>query len=183
MTNPDSPCPTPTPPSHPRPRAAPPATLTSRRSLRQLSLFAAGSTFLAFSTLITRRALTRRRLAIFPSFYHPSNLPPKQPVNGPLDAVEALSLATVNVLSLGIMAVGGTLWAFDIAGVEDLRRKVRGAVGVDGDGGERAMEEEWEEWVAGVVERRRGKVERMGKREDWDGDGEEGVVDEKGKGR
>ncbi|MCJ1397592.1 hypothetical protein MMC11_000787 [Xylographa trunciseda] len=193
MSDLDAPCPK--PPYQPPPRAPTPPSLTSARSLRQLSLFAAGSTFLALSTLITRRAVARRRLAIFPSFYHPSNQPPKQAVHGGLEAVEALGLATVNVVSFGMMIVGGALWAFDIAGVEDLRRTVRGGLGVDGTGrGEREVEEEWEEWLAGVVERRRRKDEGAGRRGargergevdgDGDGDGvEEGVVGERGKRR
>ncbi|MCJ1380796.1 hypothetical protein MMC17_003905 [Xylographa soralifera] len=185
MTNPDSPCPV--PPSTPPTRTAPPPTLTSQRSLRQLSLFFAGSTFFALSTLITRRALTRRRLAIFPSFYHPSNQPPKQPVDGALEAVEALGLATVNVLSVGMLAVGGTLWALDIGSLEDLQRKVRRGMGGEGSAsgigkGDREMEEEWEEWLAGVVERRKwkgkGKVRGEG-----EGDEAEGVRDERGKRR
>ncbi|MCJ1439047.1 hypothetical protein MMC27_008437 [Xylographa pallens] len=181
MTDPDSPCPA--PPSFPPTRTPPRPTLTSPRSLRQLSLFAMGSTFFALSILVTRRSIARRRLAIFPSFYHPSNQPPKQLINGPLEAVEALGLATVNVLAFTIMAVGGTFWAFDIGGVEELRRKVRGGLGVDGRGrGEKEVEEELEEWLAGAVERKRrkgeGKVGEVG-----EGEGEDEVLNERGKRR
>ncbi|MCJ1290575.1 hypothetical protein MMC34_002115 [Xylographa carneopallida] len=185
MTDADSPCPAPPPPSSLPTRLPTPQSshLLSARSLRQLSLFATGSVFFGLSILVTRRSVARRRLAIFPSFYHPSNQPPRQSINGPVEAVEALGLATVNVLSFAIMAAGGTLWAFDIAGVEELRRKVRGGLGVDGSGrGEREVEEEWEEWLAGVVERRRRRGE--GKAGEVEGGEEEVAVrNERGKRR
>lgn len=59
-----------------------------------------------------------------------------------------------------MMMTGGLLWAFDISSLDDMRRKVRGGLGVDGTGrGERQAEEEWEEWLATVLERKRRKEE------------------------
>ncbi|MCJ1407352.1 hypothetical protein MMC19_001423 [Ptychographa xylographoides] len=167
--------PQPPPPTVPTPhQPSARSSLTSPRSLRQLSLFAAGASFLTLSTLITRRSLRRRRLAIYPTFYHPSNAPPKQQVSGALEALEALNIATINVLSFGLMMVGGVLWAFDISSLADVQRKVRGGLGVDGSGrGTTQVEEEWEEWLAGVLERRRRK-ERERRREG----GREGETDE-----
>jgi len=102
-----------------------------------------------------------------PSFYHPSNAPPKTPVNGALEAFEALNVATINVTSFMMMMAGGVLWAFDISSLEELRRKVRGGLGVDGTGrSEGNVEEEWEEWLATVVERRREKEKRRRERDD-----------------
>lgn len=60
-----------------------------------------------------------------------------------------------------MMMVGGVLWALDISSMDELRRKVRGGLGVDGTGrSAEDAEEEWEEWLAEVVERRREKAKR-----------------------
>lgn len=54
-----------------------------------------------------------------------------------------------------MMMVGGLSWALDISTLEDLRRKVRGGMGVDGTGrNEKDVEEEFEEWLASVLERK-----------------------------
>ncbi|KAI9863036.1 MAG: hypothetical protein M1824_000724 [Vezdaea acicularis] len=141
-----------------QPQYTRPAPLTSPRSLRQLSLFLAGSSFFLLSTLITRRSLTRRYKASIPSYFTPSNRPPAQPVDGAVEAFEALSVASANVASLAVMGVGGVLWAADISGMEELRRKVRGGLGVDGSGrGEGDVEEEFEEWLATVLQRKEDK--------------------------
>ena len=51
--------------------------------------------------------------------------------------------------------VGGLGWALDISNLEDLRLKVRGGMGVDGTGrSEKDVEEEFEEWLASVLERK-----------------------------
>ncbi|MCJ1473498.1 hypothetical protein MMC13_002149 [Lambiella insularis] len=170
------------------PPPTPFASLSTRRSLRQLSLFLAGACFLSLSTLVTRRSVARRRAAIFPAFYHPSNAPPRQPINGALEALEALNIATINVMSFGIMVTGGALWAFDVSSMEDLRR--RGGRGEAGDGrargeeGGKEEEGEVEEWlVAGVAmgkEGKMGKEREMGKE---GGGGEDGGVEERGRRR
>ena len=60
-----------------------------------------------------------------------------------------------------MMVTGGLLWAFDISSLEDMRRKVRGRLGVDGSGRtEGDVEEEFEEWVAGVLKRKEDKEKR-----------------------
>ncbi len=139
----------------PIPPEVPSTAITSRRSLKQLSLFLAGSSFLAFSTLITRRSLGRRYAATVPRFYAPSNRPPSNTVNGPFEAVEALSIATISVTSFMMMMAGGALWAFDISTMDDLRRKVRGGLGIDGTGrSERQAEEDFEEWLAETLARK-----------------------------
>lgn len=59
-----------------------------------------------------------------------------------------------------MMMSGGLLWALDISSLDDLQRKVRGRMGIDGTGrGERQAEEEFEEWLATVLERKRRKEE------------------------
>ncbi|KAJ9665845.1 hypothetical protein H2201_003969 [Coniosporium apollinis] len=144
------------------PSASHDSSLFSPRSRKQLSLFFAGAAFMTLSLLTTRRALARKHTSTLPRFYQPSNRP-SNPVNGPLEAVEALSLATVNVLSFGMMMTGGALWAFDISSMEEMRAKIRaGVLGVDADAGKaaREAEEEMEEWLATVLARKEDKERR-----------------------
>ncbi|CAG8982964.1 hypothetical protein HYALB_00003543 [Hymenoscyphus albidus] len=127
----------------------------SQRSARQFGLFAAGVGFFALSTVITRRSLVRKYKATVPRFYHPSNRVAE--VNGGLEAVEALGLATVNVASVAMTATGGLLWAFDISTLDDLRRKVRKQMGFSRTGNsleDKEAEEEIEEWFAEVLSRK-----------------------------
>lgn len=151
----------------------------SARSRKQFLLLAAGSSFVLFSTTITRRALHARRLATIPKFYGQNNHPPSN-FHGPTEALSALNIATLNVAAVSMMVVGGTLWAADISTLEELRRKVRGGLGVDGTGRtERDVEEEFEEWLAGVLKR---KEEKERRREEGE-KGKEEWVNERGKGR
>ena len=132
---------------------------TSARSRRQLGFFLAGAGFCVMSVLVTRRALVRRYKAMIPPFYHPNSQP--RHVNGAAEATQALGLASLNVCSFAVMATGGTLWAFDIANLEELRRKIRGGLGADGSGKtEREAEEEMEEWLAAVLSRKEEKERR-----------------------
>ncbi|KAI9778272.1 MAG: hypothetical protein M1839_008296 [Geoglossum umbratile] len=123
------------------------------RSRKQFGLFLAGAGFVALSTLITRRSLVRRYKSSIPTFYQPNNRP--NSVNGAMEAFEALNIATINVTSFAVMATGGMLYAFDISSLADLRRKVRGGLGVDGT--EKDAEEEFEGWLASVLARKREK--------------------------
>jgi hypothetical protein len=139
----------------------------SPRSRRQLSLFAAGAGFFALSTVVTRRSIARRYRASIPKFYHPSNHANTE-INGALEAFEALNIATVNVLSVGMMLSGGLLWAFDISSVEDISKKVRTNMGANTVRDEDA-EKEVEEWFASVLARKEFKALR----------GEKGMQDTK----
>jgi hypothetical protein len=131
----------------------------SPRSRRQLGLLAAGVGFFAISTAITRRSIVRRYKATIPKFYQPSNRPNVQ-VNGAMEAFEALNIATVNVLSVGMMVTGGMLWAFDISSLKDLRSKVRTNLGVDPIRTDQDAEEEIEEFFASVLARKEFKALR-----------------------
>lgn len=142
-------------PSNP-PQAEP---FITQRAQRQLGLFAAGAGFFLLSTAITRRSITRRYKATIPKFYAPSNRA-NHDVNGAMEAFEALNIATINVISGGMMFAGGTLWAFDIASVEDMRRKVRTNLGVDVLRTDQDAEEEIEEWFATVLARKEFKALR-----------------------
>ncbi|KAI9655838.1 MAG: hypothetical protein M1821_005273 [Bathelium mastoideum] len=129
------------------------------RSRRQLGLFLAGAGFCILSGLVTRRALFRRYKATIPPFYQPNSQP--RHVNGPAEAAQALGLASLNVFSWAIMGVGGTLWALDISSMDELRRKVRGGLGVDATGkSEQEGEEEMEEWLAAVLSRKHEKEDK-----------------------
>ncbi|KAH0538815.1 hypothetical protein FGG08_004591 [Glutinoglossum americanum] len=129
------------------------------RPRRQLGLFLAGAGFFALSALITRRSLVRRYKASIPAFYQPNNRP--NSANGATDALEALNIATINVTSLAMMLTGSMLYVFDIASLADLRRKIRGGLGVDGTGRtENEAQEEFEEWLASVLARK-------SKKENW----------------
>ena len=95
-----------------------------------------------------------------------------------MEAVEALNIATINVLSLATMSTGGMLWYFDINSMDDARRKLRGGLGVDGTGrDEKQAEEEFEEWMATTLSRKetkeKGKMSRV----------EEKTVNERGRER
>jgi hypothetical protein len=93
-----------------------------------LSIFAIGATFFLASTAITRRAIYRRNLRNIPKYYEPNSNPHEH--FSPLhDALQALNLATMNCLSLGIMGVGGAFWAFDISGLQEMRTALRGRLG------------------------------------------------------
>jgi hypothetical protein len=139
----------------------------SKRSMRQLGLFIGGAAFVGLSTVITRRSLVRRYKSTIPTFYQQSNRPNVK-VDGPMEAFEALSIATVNVLSFSMMFTGGLLWAFDISSLDDMRRKLRGGLGINGDGRENAAEEEMEEWLATVLSRKEQKEKEKDRKEKRD---------------
>lgn len=135
-----------------------------RRSAKQLGLFFAGAGFLTASALISRRAVARKMVDAYPKLFQPSHHGPRPPPRNPVEksedtlvAVEALGLATLNVLSFGVMMTGGLMYAFDISTVEDLRHKARrklyGANGVV----DEAAEQQVEDWIADVLSRREEK--------------------------
>jgi proteasome assembly chaperone (PAC2) family protein len=65
-----------------------------------------------------------------------------------MEAFEALNIATINVLSVGMMLGGGLLYAFDISSLDDMRQYVRKSIGVDGPRMDEDSEKEIEEWIA-----------------------------------
>lgn len=126
----------------------------SFRLTNSSKLLLGGSIFFLLSTLITRRSLSRRRLASIPPYYT-SSINHKPPINGAMEALEALNIATINVASLAMIGVGSAMHLFDINTLDDMRRKVRGGLGVDGSGrSEQQVEEELEEWVVTVLNRK-----------------------------
>ncbi|KAL8767951.1 MAG: hypothetical protein Q9194_005847, partial [Teloschistes cf. exilis] len=69
------------------------------RSRRQFSFFLLGAACVSLSIFSTRRALLRRYHATVPQYYQQSNAPPRQPFSLQREAIDALRIATVNVLS------------------------------------------------------------------------------------
>jgi hypothetical protein len=139
------------------PDSAPRSRLTLTPSLK---LLLGGVGFFLCASIITRRALRRRRLVAMPPFYTGSAYHHQPRVNGAIEAVEALNLATINVVSLAMVAVGGTMYALDVNSIDDVRRLVRGGAGVDGTGRtEGDLEQELEEWVASVLDRKERRKE------------------------
>ncbi|KAK1783794.1 hypothetical protein QBC45DRAFT_388416 [Copromyces sp. CBS 386.78] len=132
----------------------------SERSMKQLGLFFGGATFFALSVAVSRRAVARHLKASKMEIFAPNPMalgisrPSAGNINAkgdghPLMAAEALTLATLNVVSFATMAAGGTSWALDISSVEDLRRKARRTLyGGNGANLDEEAEKEVAEWVA-----------------------------------
>ncbi|CAN9182579.1 unnamed protein product [Alternaria alternata] len=104
--------------------------VTSPRSLRQLSIYFLGSACLLASTAITRKAVWRRQLRVMPKFYE-ANTNPHEYFSPFSDACQALNLATMNCASVGIMALGGAMWTFDIANLREARAVLRSRLNYD----------------------------------------------------
>ena len=143
--------------------------ITTPRSRKQLSLFFGGAFFLCLTSVFTRRILAYRYRSTNPLFFHQSTTPHNIAINGPIEAFQALNVATFTLGSTAMMLGGGLLWAFDISTLDELRRKVRGGLGVDGTGRDtRRVEEEFEEWLAQTLQRRRERDEKRQKGEEVD---------------
>lgn len=131
---------------------------------RNKLIFAAGLAFLGLSIFATRRSLNRRKLASQAAFFKDApanNAEQAKNVSGALEAVEALNLATINVLSVAMLATGGTLWYMDVNSLADARKMIRGGLGVDGKGmTEQEAEEEIEEVIASILARKDAKTSR-----------------------
>ncbi|RPB26551.1 hypothetical protein L211DRAFT_835366 [Terfezia boudieri ATCC MYA-4762] len=150
------------------------------RLRRQLTLFLAGPVFLSTSILITRRALRRKALQMIPPQFHPNNAPPLHPPSGPLEALEALNLATLNIAAFAVTLVGAGMFALDVTNMDELRRKVRGEDGLGGEvmgekwrelkRAEREVEEEMEEWMVSVLARKEVKERARRRAEGEEGD-------------
>lgn len=130
-------------------------------------LLLGGVMFSALSVLVTRRSIRRRKLASIPPYYTAS-VYHRPRVNGALEAFEALNIATVNVLSAGMLIAGGTLYALNVNSVNDMRRLMRGgggepddAVGQAGPRTDEEIEEELQEWLASVLGKRMEKELRL----------------------
>ncbi|KAK3674388.1 hypothetical protein LTR78_005857 [Recurvomyces mirabilis] len=138
------------------------------RQRRQDATFYGGILFTLLSLLVTRRALRRKLLTAHPpTLPHgvptaagvagPPNPVPKALDSGPLDAIEALGLATLNVFSVAMFGLGCVMKGFNVADLEDLRDGVRKGVGFDVYGGqvESEADKEMEGWAKEWLESRK----------------------------
>jgi len=92
---------------------------------------------------------------MIPPYYHPNNVAPINPPSGALDAVEALQLATLNVFSVAMLLVGGGAFAMDVSTLDELRAKFKSTeMGEEWEKQQKAAEEEFEEWIVGVLARK-----------------------------
>jgi hypothetical protein len=126
--------------------AVPETTALSRdRERKQVTIFLAGCGFTLFSALITRRAVARRIRWARPTYFQQNNMHPEQKIDGGLEALEALSVATVNVFSWSIVFVGGMMWATDTSSIQEIRDRSRVRIGLSEDEqkGSQAMVGEW----------------------------------------
>ncbi|KAK5106561.1 hypothetical protein LTS08_000681 [Lithohypha guttulata] len=121
---------------------------------RNKLIIAAGLAFFGLSIITTRRSLSRRRIASQAAFFKDAptnNAEQAKNVSGALEAVEALNIATINVLR-------GTLWYLDLNSLADARKMIRGGLGVDGKGmTEDEANEEIEEAIASILARKDSK--------------------------
>jgi hypothetical protein len=93
-------------------------------------VFLFGGACILASTAITRKAVWRRQLRVRPKFYEP-NTNPHEYFSPFQDAIQALNLATMNCVSVGIMALGGILWTFDISSLREAQASLRGRLNYD----------------------------------------------------
>jgi len=124
--------------------------LFSQRSRQQFGLYLGGAGCLFLTSIITRRALARRYKIAYPKFFQPSNQRFVE-IDGASEAAEALAVATINVASVGIMLMGGTLWALDISNMEDMRQRFGTRFRPDGTRIDIDAEKEAERWISGVL--------------------------------
>ncbi|KAJ5162247.1 hypothetical protein N7492_007639 [Penicillium capsulatum] len=139
-------------PSPPSTLSQPPQTQPpAPKDNRNLKLFFGGMAFFSFSLWVTRRAHIKKRIACTPPFYTSSTY--HQPnVSGAAEALEALNLATINVLSFGMMSSGAALYALDINNLEDARRIMR--AGIEGgtpSKSDEELEQDVTEWVTKML--------------------------------
>lgn len=92
-------------------------------------------------------------MASLPKFFSPSHAPAGQQGNpeGNLIALEALNLATLNVMSAGIMAFGGVAWALDLSSLDELKERTRRSLRGEAGNIDEEAEREFEEWAANIL--------------------------------
>ena len=95
------------------------------RVRKQLTLYFGGAVFLLLTTQLGRRSLRRRHLSTIPQYYTSSLSPvlrQQQDFKGGIDAFEALNIATMGVMSVGMMMAGGAMYVLDVVNVEEMSR-------------------------------------------------------------
>jgi hypothetical protein len=97
----------------------------SPRTQKQLKIVLGGVYFVVLSTMVTRRAVARRMKWAKPTYFRQNMHHPEQEFNSGLEAAEAFSVATINVFGWGIFFTGGTMWATDTSGLDEVRQRLR----------------------------------------------------------
>ncbi|KAJ9361769.1 hypothetical protein C8Q69DRAFT_9277 [Paecilomyces variotii] len=115
--------------SSPRSASSSLALTNTSRVPNNVRILFGGLSFFLISTVVTKRALHRRFSAMIPPYYT-SSVYHKPDINGALEALDAFSIATINVLSLGMVGTGMVMYALDVNSPEDLRKYVRRNYGV-----------------------------------------------------
>ncbi|QIW99229.1 hypothetical protein AMS68_004747 [Peltaster fructicola] len=131
----------------------PPRLDAAGRARRQYGLLYGGIAFAALSVFVTRRAIARKLTS---SNKLATASKSETQIAGGLDAAQALSYATLNVVAFGMAAVGAIANIFDVADIEDLRAGIRRGVGFDVYGGDDKADKELEAWVEEVLSRKDG---------------------------
>ncbi|KAK3046267.1 hypothetical protein LTR09_012215 [Extremus antarcticus] len=151
--------------------ARPPRIDAAHRVRRKNAMFYGGIVFMGLSVFVTRRSLARKRAEMLAA---QTTLPLSTPsttiaplraaapapaaeaskVDASLDAVSALGLATLNVFSFAMLAVGSAMQYFDLADLEDVRSGVNRQLGNDVEGGDAEGDREIETWIAEVLARK-----------------------------
>jgi hypothetical protein len=130
----------------------------SRTFPNSQKILISGLFFFSFASVVTRRALARRRLHAIPPFYS-SSVYHQPPGNGALDAAEAFNIATINVSAVGMTALGGAMCALGIDTLEQARVKLRTGMGI-AEGvpptveEEKQFEQDIEDWVGKMLDKK-----------------------------
>ncbi|KAH7158132.1 hypothetical protein B0J13DRAFT_618166 [Dactylonectria estremocensis] len=99
------------------------------RAFKQFGFLSVGAGLLAASVAVSRRAVTRRRMAAIPKFYSSNRNPIVfDSSDRSALAAQALSLATLNVMAFGVMLVAGLGWSFDLSSLDELKIRTRAAI-------------------------------------------------------
>ncbi|KAM0252425.1 hypothetical protein ACHAP5_001072 [Fusarium lateritium] len=119
------------------------------RSLKQFGLLLSGAGFLAASVAVSRRSVLRMRRSSMPKFYSSNrHLAKFDAEDRSFLAAQALGLATLNVMSFGVLLVGGISWAYDLSSIEELKQRTQAVTRRPGSMNpeeEKAMEEMMED--------------------------------------
>jgi hypothetical protein len=110
---------------------------------------------MAASVAVARRSVLRRRLESLPRFYFSNRTHPRtiDSADRGLLAAQALGLATLNVMSFGVMLVGGLSWAFDLSSVAELRHRTRAVLERNSGDVDSDQERELEEMMDSLLAR------------------------------
>ncbi|PNY26256.1 Uncharacterized protein TCAP_03813 [Tolypocladium capitatum] len=124
------------------------------RQLHQLGLLLAGASFMAASVAVSRRSVIRRRIEAIPAFHTSNRMASRFDGTDRVGlATAALGLATLNVMSFGVLLTGGIAWAFDLCSVAELRERTQAAMRRPPANLDPAAEKEMEDMMRSLLDR------------------------------